>query len=130
VITERGIGQVPSLVDLLNIVATLPRAPAPPYEARPDGDRATVGGIIILGGVFYSSTIVGHPSSSREGSQPQSRSECQDARWARSACSRHARAICPLKTQTRGRDARIIFTPCGGVPCHSRGRLTYAIAPG
>jgi len=58
VITERGIGQGASLVIFVNIVATLPRALGSTIELAQSGDRATVGGIVILLLVFLV-TIVG-----------------------------------------------------------------------
>jgi preprotein translocase subunit SecY len=59
VITERGIGgQGGSLVIFVNIVATLPRALGSTIELAQSGDRATVGGIVILVLVFLV-TIVG-----------------------------------------------------------------------
>jgi preprotein translocase subunit SecY len=58
VITERGIGQGASLVIFVNIVATLPKALGSTIELAQSGDRATVGGIIVLVLVFLV-TIVG-----------------------------------------------------------------------
>ncbi|TVS04268.1 MAG: preprotein translocase subunit SecY [Cyanobium sp. PLM2.Bin73] len=58
VITERGIGQGASLVIFVNIVATLPRALGSTIELAQSGDRATVGGIVVLVLVFLV-TIVG-----------------------------------------------------------------------
>jgi preprotein translocase subunit SecY len=58
VISERGIGQGASLVIFLNIVATLPKALGSTIELAQSGDRATVGGIVILVLVFLV-TIVG-----------------------------------------------------------------------
>jgi preprotein translocase subunit SecY len=58
VITERGIGQGASLVIFVNIVATLPRALGSTIELAQSGDRATVGGIVMLVLVFLV-TIVG-----------------------------------------------------------------------
>ncbi|MDI9406705.1 MAG: preprotein translocase subunit SecY [Chitinophagaceae bacterium] len=58
VITERGIGQGASLVIFVNIVATLPKALGSTIELAQSGDRATVGGIVVLVLVFLV-TIVG-----------------------------------------------------------------------
>ena len=58
VITERGIGQGASLVIFVNIVATLPKALGSTIELAQSGDRATVGGIVVLVAVFLL-TIVG-----------------------------------------------------------------------
>ncbi|MCP9885333.1 preprotein translocase subunit SecY [Synechococcus sp. ATX 2A4] len=58
VITERGIGQGASLVIFVNIVATLPRALGSTVELAQSGDRATVGGIVVLVLIFLV-TIVG-----------------------------------------------------------------------
>jgi preprotein translocase subunit SecY len=58
VITERGIGQGASLVIFVNIVATLPKALGSTIELAQSGDRATVGGIVMLVLVFLV-TIVG-----------------------------------------------------------------------
>ncbi|MCP9839077.1 preprotein translocase subunit SecY [Synechococcus sp. J7-Johnson] len=58
VITERGIGQGASLVIFVNIVATLPRALGSTVKLAESGDRATIGGIVILVLIFLV-TIVG-----------------------------------------------------------------------
>ncbi len=58
VITERGIGQGASLVIFVNIVATLPRALGSTVRLAESGDRATIGGIIVLVLIFLV-TIVG-----------------------------------------------------------------------
>ncbi|KEF42323.1 MAG: preprotein translocase subunit SecY [Cyanobium sp. CACIAM 14] len=58
VITERGIGQGASLVIFINIVATLPKALGSTIQLAQSGDRATVGGIVVLVLVFLV-TIVG-----------------------------------------------------------------------
>ncbi|MCX5932642.1 MAG: preprotein translocase subunit SecY [Cyanobacteria bacterium] len=58
VITERGIGQGASLVIFVNIVATLPRALGSTVKLAESGDRATIGGIVVLVLIFLV-TIVG-----------------------------------------------------------------------
>ena len=57
-ITERGIGNGASLLIFLNIVSTFPRAVGQTLELAQNGDRETIGGIVILMLAFLA-TIVG-----------------------------------------------------------------------
>lgn len=51
-ITERGVGNGASLLIFLNIVSSLPRSLGQTIELAQNGDRSTVGGIVILLLVF------------------------------------------------------------------------------
>ena len=57
-ITERGLGNGASLLIFLNIVSSLPRVLGDTVNLAQEGDRGTIGGIVILFLVFIA-TIVG-----------------------------------------------------------------------
>lgn len=57
-ITERGLGNGASLLIFLNIVSSLPRVLGETVDLAQNGDRSTIGGIVILFLVFIA-TIIG-----------------------------------------------------------------------
>ncbi len=57
-ITERGLGNGASLLIFLNIVSSLPRVLGETLDLAQNGDRSTIGGIVILFLVFIA-TIIG-----------------------------------------------------------------------
>ncbi len=57
-ITERGLGNGASLLIFLNIVSSLPRVLGETIDLAQNGDRSTIGGIVILFLVFIA-TIIG-----------------------------------------------------------------------